>query len=140
LISAAGGPKIASMPSVCERTVLVVDDDATIRETLYDLLTDEGYTVYTGADGQDALKQLRQLDKLPCLILLDLMMPVMSGQQFYAEQQRDPHLAPIPVCVISADATVQHKALAFGGEYLCKPMRFDRVMEVVERYCEGKTA
>ena len=121
----------------CERTVYVVDDDTAIRDSLADLLTDEGYQVRTAKNGQDALAQLRVLGQpKPCLILLDLMMPVMTGPQFYAEQQRDPELSAIPVVVISADANVQKKALPAGGEVLCKPIRFETVLEVVERHCK----
>jgi CheY-like chemotaxis protein len=120
----------------CERVVLVVDDDAAIRESLANVLGDEGYSVITAANGVDALAKLRaQVPSRPCVILLDLMMPVMNGQQFYAEQQLDPQLASIPVVVISADSNVKQKALHFGGEYLAKPVRVETVLGVVERHC-----
>jgi CheY-like chemotaxis protein len=115
--------------------VLVVDDDSDIRETLSEVLRDEGYTVVTAADGRDALTKLRNEMATPCVILLDLMMPVMTGLQFYAEQQRDPSLAKIPVVVISADGNLHAKAQAFGGEYLCKPVRIERVLDTLERHC-----
>src|SRR5262245_23937995 len=114
----------------CDHTVFVVDDDTAIRDSLADLLSDEGYSVRTAKNGLDALTQLRQAGTpKPCLILLDLMMPVMTGPQFYAEQQRDPTLSPIPVVVISADANIRQKALPAGGEYLAKPIRIERVLE-----------
>jgi CheY-like chemotaxis protein len=116
--------------------ILVVDDDAGIRDSLADLLDDEGYQVVTANDGRDGLAKLRQLNaSRPCVILLDLMMPVMNGPQFYAEQQRDPALASIPVVVISADANVRSKAAQFGGEYLAKPVRIEQVLDVVQRHC-----
>jgi CheY-like chemotaxis protein len=82
----------------CQRRILVVDDDASIREALAESLGDEGYRVVTATNGVEALTLLRPPGELrPCVILLDLMMPVMSGQEFYAEQQRDPALARIPI-------------------------------------------
>ncbi len=119
---------------VCAQPILVVDDDADIRDLLAQLLSDEGYEVITAADGREALARLRQLPR-PCVILLDLMMPVMNGPQFYAEQQRDPTLATIPVVVISADGNVQAKAASFGGQYLCKPVRLEQVLDTVARNC-----
>jgi CheY-like chemotaxis protein len=120
----------------CQRRVLVVDDDASIREALADLLGDEGYRVTTATNGAEALTLLRSPGELrPCVILLDLMMPIMSGQEFYAEQQRDPALAAIPIVVISADRNAALKATAFGGEYLSKPVRLDSVLGVLGRHC-----
>jgi CheY-like chemotaxis protein len=83
--------------------LLVVDDDPAIRETLADLLQDEGYVVMTAINGKEALTRLRAGSARPCVILLDLMMPVMSGAEFYAEMRSDPALADIPVVVISAE-------------------------------------
>jgi two-component system chemotaxis response regulator CheY len=120
----------------CERVVLVVDDDASIREALADLLGEEGYRVETAGNGVEALDKLRRpLQPRPCVILLDLMMPIMNGQQFYSEQQRDPALSNIPIVVISADSNVRQKSSSFGGEYLAKPVRLETVLGVVERHC-----
>jgi CheY-like chemotaxis protein len=120
----------------CSRLVLIVDDDSAIRETLADLLGEEGYRVITAANGADALQKLRAPERIrPCVILLDLMMPVMSGQQFYSHHQQDPELASIPVVVISADRNVKQKAASFGGEYLAKPIRIETVLGALERHC-----
>jgi CheY-like chemotaxis protein len=127
---------LTEAPADCQRTILVVDDDASIREALADLLGDEGYRVTTATNGAEALSLLRPPDELrPCVILLDLMMPVMNGQEFYLEQQRDPALAAIPIVVISADGNVALKASAFGGEYLAKPVRLETVLGVLGRIC-----
>ncbi len=123
-------------PGGCERVVLVVDDDASIRESLVDLLGDEGYRVDTAGNGVEALEKLRQPSGLrPCVILLDLMMPIMNGQQFYTEQQRDPALSSIPIVVISADDKGRAKTGRFGSEYLSKPVRLETVLGALERYC-----
>jgi CheY-like chemotaxis protein len=123
-------------PSNCERVVLVVDDDPAIREALADLLGDEGYHVVTAMNGVEALDKLRAPSQTrPCVILLDLMMPLMNGQQFFAAQQQDAALASIPIVLISADTGVRQKAASFGGEYLAKPVRIETVLEVIERHC-----
>ena len=76
--------------------ILVVDDDPDIRDSLREVLEDEGYGTSCVANGREALDFLRS-GKRPCVILLDLMMPVMDGWQFLEEQKRDPALAAIPV-------------------------------------------
>jgi CheY-like chemotaxis protein len=92
--------------------------------------------VTTATNGAEALTLLRRPELLrPCVILLDLMMPVMNGQEFYAEQQRDPALARIPIVVISADGNIALKAAAFGGEFLPKPVRLETVLGVLGRLC-----
>lgn len=117
------------------KTIMVVDDDAGIRETLADYLEDEGYLVLQAAHGQDALAQLRGLKDLPCVILLDLMMPVMNGTEFFTEQQTDPVLSKIPVIIISADGNIREKAQAFGGGYLRKPMKISQVLDAIGQHC-----
>jgi CheY-like chemotaxis protein len=83
--------------------VLVVEDDAPIREALCAVLRDDGYAVAEAGDGQEALEFLRT-HPTPRVILLDLMMPVMDGWTFLREQAADPALAGIPVVVITAGA------------------------------------
>lgn len=123
----------------CSR-ILVVDDDAGIRDMLTQVLEDEGYGVTTAADGQIALSQLRQGSSPPCLILLDLMMPVMNGVQFRSEQQQDPWLASIPVVVISAHLSGRQRAHTVqAADYLEKPVDLPKLLDIVARYC-GATA
>jgi CheY-like chemotaxis protein len=120
----------------CQREILIVDDDASIRESLADVLGDEGYRVQTATNGAEALNLLRAAaEHRPCVILLDLMMPVMNGQEFYAEQQRDPALCSIPVVVISADRDLALKVSGIHGEFLPKPVRLDTVLDVLGRHC-----
>jgi CheY-like chemotaxis protein len=118
------------------RLLLVVDDDPGIRESLADLLNDEGYVVMTAVNGQDALTRLRASDNLPCVILLDLMMPIMSGAEFYDEMRNDPALAEIPVVIISADGNARRKVQAMGGEFIPKPVRIETVISAVENHCD----
>jgi CheY-like chemotaxis protein len=123
------------MCSDTARLLLIVDDDPAIRETLADLLHDEGYVVMTAVNGKDALTRLRAGGSRPCVILLDLMMPVMSGPEFYDEMRNDPALADIPVVVISADGNARRTVKAMGSEFIPKPVKFDTVLDVVEQHC-----
>ncbi len=115
--------------------VLIVEDDLDIRDALAQILEEEGYSVQTAANGREALDQLRS-GPPPRLILLDLMMPVMNGWQFRAEQRRDPALAAIPVVVISADTNVGDKAKAIGiAEFFRKPIEISGLLQTMEKYC-----
>jgi CheY-like chemotaxis protein len=120
----------------CEKTVLIVEDDRDIREALAEVLEDGNYRPIHAADGAAALQTLRAAPRAPCVILLDVMMPVMDGRQFRAVQQEDPALSGIPVVVLSAhaegtSAAAQMKASAF----LQKPIDLRMLLETVERFC-----
>lgn len=123
-------------PTLPGPEILVVEDDTAIREALCDLLEGEGYTVATVPDGQAALTYLHQGLQQPCLILLDLLMPVMNGYVFRHIQQQDAHLAKIPVVVLSAQSLSDHEA---GGMqvafYLRKPVALDQLLTIVDSYC-----
>jgi CheY-like chemotaxis protein len=116
--------------------VLVIDDDEAIREAVEELLVDEGYSVRAAGNGSEALALLRSSPRLPCVILLDLMMPVMDGFAFRRTQAQDPRLADIPVVVISADSTVTRKASELSVQAaLAKPLRLETLLSTVARYC-----
>src|SRR5688500_17713436 len=101
--------------------VLVVEDDEGIREALCDLLATEGFDVTSAVHGADALEKLRGNGEKPNVILLDLMMPVMDGWAFRAEQRRDPALAAIPVVVITASRSADVASLE-PRAFLKKPI------------------
>ena len=116
--------------------ILVVEDDLAIRETLVDVLEEVGFTCRSASNGVEALAQLRQPGaQCPCVILLDLMMPVMNGAELHAVLKRDAALAHIPVILISANNATQKHAKAMGVEYLAKPVQLDDVLDAVERIC-----
>ena len=75
--------------------ILVVDDDPDIRDSLREVLEDEGYEVACVGNGREALDHLKTANPRPCVILLDLMMPVMDGWQFRKEQKQDAEIAGI---------------------------------------------
>ncbi len=123
----------------CEKLVLIVDDDETHRHALADLLSGEDYCILTAENGAQALAKLRRSPRpQPCLILLDLMMPVMNGQQFYEQKQSDPDLSWIPLVVMSADANLPEKAGAFGGAFLAKASGSAIILATVARHCPGR--
>lgn len=124
------------MAQVACKNVFIVDDDSGIREMLSETLQDEGYRVISAGNGLEALNELRAHAEPPCLILLDLNMPVMTGWEFRSVQQQDPALAQIPVAIISADRGVQHNISTLAAvDYLTKPIDFNRLMSLLDQYC-----
>lgn len=116
------------------RTVVVVEDNPDARELMVELLVDRGYPVLAAEHGQAALDHLRRANR-PCLVLLDLHMPVMDGWKFQAELLRDPALRATPVVVLSAFGS--HQALPPGvNGYIPKPVDVELLFAVVQRYCD----
>ncbi|HEX5657457.1 MAG TPA: response regulator [Polyangiales bacterium] len=112
--------------------ILLVEDDLDIRESIKDVLEDEGYLVAEASNGLEALDQLRSA--LPDLILLDLMMPTMNGIQFRQEMAKDPVWAAIPIVILSADADARLKAESLQAvDVLEKPVELDRLFQTVAR-------
>jgi CheY-like chemotaxis protein len=111
--------------------VLVVEDDEDIRDVITALLQELGYSVVVARNGQEALQRLRSGISRPCVILLDLWMPVMDGWQFRQEQQKDASLAAIPVVALSGTGEESFDAAA----YLLKPVQFDPLIDTVKRFC-----
>ena len=117
------------------RPVLIVEDDADLREMMAQLLTLEGYHIDTAANGREALEYLNEAPH-PDVILLDLMMPIMDGWEFRRRQQNDPALADVPVIVLTALDQAQARANDLNGvDFLKKPLDFDRLLELVRRRC-----
>jgi CheY-like chemotaxis protein len=114
--------------------VLVVDDDPDIRDTVAEVLIDEGYPVEVASNGREALHVLSAAEAKPGLILLDLMMPELDGWGFMAEVEKLPGLAAIPVIVFSAHSV---NAEAVGALKICgflrKPLQLHELLELVGR-------
>jgi CheY-like chemotaxis protein len=113
--------------------VLVVEDDQDLRDALRDALVLEGYRVVGVANGAEALRHL-EAGSRPCLILLDLMMPVMDGWEFRRNVLANPTLADIPVVVMTA-AGAQRAAGVAADRVLEKPLEMDTVVDVVQTHC-----
>jgi CheY-like chemotaxis protein len=117
--------------------VMIVEDDLAVRETVQELLEEEGYRVIPASNGREALERLHQASA-PSVILIDLMMPVMDGWQLRAELARDPRLSGIPVVVMSADARVEQKAKGLSvAAILQKPVTLDHLLDTVGRLSRG---
>lgn len=117
------------------RFVLLVEDDADLREAVAEILTDEGYRVVRAADGREALAALRSGLEF-CAILLDIRMPVMDGVEFRREQLRDPHIARVPVVAFSADPSEAAEILALGIDTsISKPVDLAALLQVVTGKC-----
>ena len=111
-------------------TVLVVDDDADIRESLCQVLDDLGFRPITAKNGLEALQLLRELKPAPRLILLDLMMPDLNGWQFLEERRRAAALAEIPVVVMTAAKNAPVDASQVRA-VLIKPITFEQLEAVL---------
>jgi CheY-like chemotaxis protein len=115
--------------------ILIIDDDAESRETLADLLSTQGYSIAHADNGRRALDYLSH--SIPALIILDLMMPVMTGWEFRARQKSDPRLKPLPVVVMTASGLV---ADIDANAIVYKPIDFDKLMTVVKQHCSEPLA
>ena len=121
------------LSDVTRCTVFVVEDDVDTRDMLGRFLELEGFEVELASNGKQALERL-SAGVHPCVILLDLMMPVMDGWQFRREQVRDRQLADIPVIVVSA-AGKDRIAEIDANAYLTKPVDLEQLLERVSQYC-----
>ena len=123
-----------SLPGAAPRpeSILVVDDDDDIRQTLATLLEAKGYDVNVAVDGADALRSLGDRPP-PDVILLDLGMPNVDGREFRRRQRLDPRLANIPVIIISAEKGTGGDPSLSGSHFLRKPVDFALVHETIEK-------
>jgi CheY-like chemotaxis protein len=121
------------MPQPGTANILVVDDDADIRETLQTVLGIQGYLVATAADGSEALRWLSSERPSLGLILLDLMMPGMNGFEFRSRVSADPRLSRIPIVVITgASILADHRVTELRTQVLQKPIDLSTLLETVE--------
>jgi CheY-like chemotaxis protein len=113
--------------------VLIVEDDLDTRETVGELLEEYGYSVFGAGNGAEGV-QLLQSGTLPSVILLDLMMPVMDGYRFRAEQRSDPALAEIPVIVMTAGESIELDELN-ASAVMRKPLHVPRLLSSIRQHC-----
>jgi CheY-like chemotaxis protein len=127
------------MPSPHRHGVLIVDDHEDLAEAVAGLLDCEGFEARVASRAAAGLQILREGFR-PCLILLDVMMPEMSGETFLVEQRHDPELATIPVALFTGVANPKTVAALLGvagcfPKPLIEPMA---VVRFVERICPGR--
>lgn len=118
--------------------ILLIEDDAFVRQALTELIEDAGFTVAQAGDGVQALSYLQRCEGLPSLILLDLMMPRMNGFEFRLRQQANPHLQSIPTVALSAYAYRESQQLPLNVVALLpKPVNVDRLLQLITHYCSA---
>lgn len=119
------------------KTILVVEDYKPTQDVIRTALEMEGYHVLTADDGKAAVEIL-QTAKRPCLILLDLMLPIMNGWEFLEELRKasDILLASLPVVVVSAATDAQKAASGQAQGYMRKPIDLELLYKTVEKFCD----
>ena len=118
--------------------ILIVEDDLIIRETIKELLEMEGYPVFTAQHGKEGIELLKTLSP-PCMILLDLMMPVMNGQEFLEVLRKEAStaLCSIPIIVVSAVIDGAKAKELKVTDYIRKPINLDKLVSVTKLYCDA---
>lgn len=118
-------------------TILVVDDDKDVCDLIKAALACKGYKTIVAGNGREALDYLKSRAPRPKLILLDLMMPVMTGWEFRKAQQADPSLSNIPVAIITGRPGNEGAEELGAVDVLYKPSRIEKLTAVVSRFCDN---
>jgi CheY-like chemotaxis protein len=116
------------------QNILLVEDDLDLRDVLQDILENEGYDVIPAADGRQALEYLRATssgEDVPAIVILDLMMPIVSGWEVLDAIERDPRLQ-VPVIVVSASGRSRPEG---ATAYLHKPFSLVDLLDTVRERC-----
>ncbi|HXH31266.1 MAG TPA: response regulator [Bacteriovoracaceae bacterium] len=115
------------------KSILVIDDDPAILQTMQDVLEIHGFRVHTAVDGADGIRVLQDMVIPPCVVLLDLMMPGMNGWGFLDYQKGHPVFSKVPVVLCSA---YEASARSVGKEpVLIKPVKLDTLLAAVKVFC-----
>jgi CheY-like chemotaxis protein len=109
--------------------ILIVDDEPDICDSLAEFFADEGFSVVTATDGAQALEKLS--DGEVCVVILDLIMPVVDGAQVYHRMRADPKLQSVPVIVQTSDPS----RAPSGPPVFGKPVDLKRLLSTVRQYC-----
>ncbi len=116
--------------------ILIVDDDPSITNLLATLLEEEGYETVTANSGQRALEVVRR--DPPDAVLLDLMMPVVSGSVVCQQLKGNEKTRPIPVIIVSGDGHADRKTeLAGADAFITKPFELDTILDCVRKFCHS---
>ena len=110
--------------------LLIVEDEEDLRASLQEYLEDQGHRVTTAANGQEALDAMTG-GEVPCLVVLDLLMPVLNGREVYDRMQQDARLAQVPVIVSTSDPS----RAPSGVPTLPKPIDLRRLLAEVQQQC-----
>jgi CheY-like chemotaxis protein len=115
-------------------TILLVEDDDAIRESVSECLALEGYHVALAVNGAEALDWLERGDR-PAVVLLDMVMPVMTGAELLVHMRRNPMLASVPVVLMTA-AMQKEPASISAQAFLPKPFDLAELLRTVARFCD----
>ena len=118
-------------------SILLVEDNDDFRGLVRTALEHEGFTVREASDGQEALERLRESGSSPCLMLMDLMMPGMTGWELVSAMRGDSMLRGNPIIVATS---VPEEAPSGVDAILVKPFGLDSLVRMVERYCSRTAA
>ena len=113
--------------------ILIVDDDEGVLRLLQLLLSTSGYDTATATNGMDALAEMRR--QLPCMVLLDMNMPIMDGFEFRRQQLADVQLAGVPVVCLTAHYEPEQVTMQLRVACLRKPLHFPTILDAVEARC-----
>ncbi len=116
------------------KTILLVEDDDSIREAYAEILTSEGYAVVEAENGRVALEKLQAMHHLPSLVLLDMMMPEMTGAELLDALHESHRLAAMPVVLVSA-SVVSAREMRGARRFIRKPASFETMMRIVTEFC-----
>jgi CheY-like chemotaxis protein len=111
--------------------ILVVDDEYSVAEVLESVLTDAGHEVMTAMNGQQGLERLG--DKLPNLVLLDFMMPIMDGSAMLEKMKENPMHRDVPAIIMSSlpESAIKESANGLYAAFLRKPFKLEAMLAVV---------
>lgn len=118
--------------------LFVVEDDPVVRSGLRMLLEMEGYQVHCASNGQEALHLLKVCRKSPCMILLDLMMPVMDGLEFRRRQLQDPEVSDVPVVIITGKEIPGDIEELRPLKVIRKPFPPNEILSLLEEHCPAE--
>lgn len=117
-----------------DQYILLIEDDIDISEAVETILKEEGYQIKCAFNGKEALEYLKNTEKTPSLILLDIMMPYMNGYEFREVQLSDPRIKNIPTIILSAAGKHEETANLSFHETLKKPLDLETLLDVVKRH------
>jgi CheY-like chemotaxis protein len=118
------------------RSILLIEDDCGIRESVAECLQAVGYSVIPVSNGEEGLSAARA--QRPNLIVCDLVMPVMNGAQFVDALRRDTSLRDIPVVLMTGAVPSRGMTVPPADGYLAKPFELEELLEAVERHCGAR--
>lgn len=123
------------MKETNKKFIFIIDDSLDNRELLTMLLEAKGFDVQCACNGEEALSLLKELSRLPNLILLDALMPVMDGYEFRERQNNSFRLKDIPVVVMTGDDDVEmSKNMNRPQGIILKPLHINSVIESVSAF------